>query len=156
QTRRSHSRTHEPPRSGLRRRHLRPHFPEGEFLVEDESLGLGATDSKVKNWGVHVVTDALLITGQNPASSGPTAKVMINALKRKWAALTHRNNVDHLVGECQQSQRQAEPFWRSWRWWEARREDRKAEHAHARLRLDFSTRASACGAPVTGSLLGSR
>jgi len=39
--------------------------------------------SKVKNWGVHVVTDGLLITGQNPASSGPTAKVLINALKTK-------------------------------------------------------------------------
>jgi putative intracellular protease/amidase len=53
------------------------------FLVEDELLGLGATYSKVKNWGVHVVTDGLLITGQNPASSGPTAKVLINALKTK-------------------------------------------------------------------------
>src|SRR5262245_47379690 len=33
--------------------------------------------------------------------------------------------------------------------------DRKAEHAHTRLRLDFSTRTSACWAPVTGNLLGS-
>jgi putative intracellular protease/amidase len=55
------------------------------FLVEDELLGLGATFSKVKNWGVHVVTDGLLITGQNPASSGPTAKVLIDALKtNRW------------------------------------------------------------------------
>ena len=53
------------------------------FLVEDELLGLGAAFSKVKNWGVHVVTDGLLITGQNPASSGPTAKVLIDALKTK-------------------------------------------------------------------------
>jgi putative intracellular protease/amidase len=53
------------------------------FLVEDELLGLGAIYSKVKNWGVHVVPDGLLITGQNPASSGPTAKVLINALKTK-------------------------------------------------------------------------
>src|SRR6516225_9662444 len=53
------------------------------FLVEDELLGLGATFSKVKNCGVHVVTDGLLITGQNPASSGPTAKVLIDALKTK-------------------------------------------------------------------------
>ena len=44
---------------------------------------LGATFSKVKNWGVHVVTDGSLITGQNPASSGPTAKVLIDALKAK-------------------------------------------------------------------------
>ena len=53
------------------------------FLVEDELLSLGATYSKVKNWGVHVVTNGLLITGQNPASSGPTAKVLISALKTK-------------------------------------------------------------------------
>jgi putative intracellular protease/amidase len=50
------------------------------FLVEDELLRLGATYSKVKNWGVYTVTDGLLITGQNPASSGPTAKVLIDAL----------------------------------------------------------------------------
>ena len=53
------------------------------FLVEDELINLGATFSKVKNWGVHVVTDGLLITGQNPASSGPTAKVLIDSLKTK-------------------------------------------------------------------------
>lgn len=53
------------------------------FLVEDELLSLGATFSKVKNWGVYVVTDGLLITGQNPASSGPTAKVLIDSLKSK-------------------------------------------------------------------------
>jgi putative intracellular protease/amidase len=53
------------------------------FLVEDELLNLGATYSKVKNWSVHVVTDGSLITGQNPASSGPTAKVLINALRTK-------------------------------------------------------------------------
>ena len=50
------------------------------FLVEDELLSLGATFSKVKNWGVHVVTDGLLITGQNPGSSGPAAKALIAAL----------------------------------------------------------------------------
>ena len=41
------------------------------FLVEDELLRLGATYSKVKDWGVLTVKDDLLITGQNPASSGP-------------------------------------------------------------------------------------
>ena len=50
------------------------------FLVEDELLNLGAVFSKVKNWGVHVVTDGLLITGQNPGSSGPAAKALIEAL----------------------------------------------------------------------------
>ena len=44
------------------------------FLVEDEMLRLGAVFSKVADWRVHVVSDGLLITGQNPASSGPTAR----------------------------------------------------------------------------------
>ncbi|HLZ65112.1 MAG TPA: type 1 glutamine amidotransferase domain-containing protein [Aliidongia sp.] len=51
------------------------------FLVEDELLNLGATFSKVKDWGVHTVTDGQLITGQNPASSGPTAKVLLRTLE---------------------------------------------------------------------------
>jgi putative intracellular protease/amidase len=50
------------------------------FLVEDEMLALGATFSKVKDWGVHVVVDGQLITGQNPASSGPAAAELMNML----------------------------------------------------------------------------
>lgn len=53
------------------------------FLVEDELMRLGATFSKVKNWGVHTVVDGRLITGQNPASSGPTAKVLIDRMNGK-------------------------------------------------------------------------
>jgi putative intracellular protease/amidase len=53
------------------------------FLVEDEMLKLGAVFSKVVNWGVHVVSDGLLITGQNPASSGPAAKRLMTAVKQK-------------------------------------------------------------------------
>ena len=53
------------------------------FLVEDELLRLGATFSKVKNWGVHLVTDGQLTTGQNPASSGPTATALIEILRRR-------------------------------------------------------------------------
>jgi putative intracellular protease/amidase len=48
------------------------------FLVENEMLRLGATWSKVKDWGVHVVTDGFLVTGQNPASSGPAALELIS------------------------------------------------------------------------------
>ena len=55
------------------------------FLVEDELMSLGATFSKVKNWGVHTVTDGQLITGQNPASSGPAAKVLIETLNKLHA-----------------------------------------------------------------------
>jgi putative intracellular protease/amidase len=32
------------------------------FLVEDELMSLGATFSKVKNWGVHTIADGQLIT----------------------------------------------------------------------------------------------
>jgi putative intracellular protease/amidase len=53
------------------------------FLVEDELLKLGAIFSKVKDWGVHTVVDGKLITGQNPASSGPTALVLIEALRKQ-------------------------------------------------------------------------
>jgi putative intracellular protease/amidase len=53
------------------------------FLVEDEMLKLGAIFSKVKNWGVHVVADGQLVTGQNPASSGPAARLLIETLKKK-------------------------------------------------------------------------
>jgi putative intracellular protease/amidase len=53
------------------------------FLVEDEMLRLGATFSKVKDWGVHTVLDGQLITGQNPASSGPAARLLIDALNKQ-------------------------------------------------------------------------
>ena len=53
------------------------------FLVENEMLKLGAIFSKKADWAVHVVTDGLLITGQNPSSSGPAAKTLIAALKHK-------------------------------------------------------------------------
>jgi putative intracellular protease/amidase len=56
------------------------------FLVEDEMMRLGATFSKVKNWGVHVVTDGLLITGQNPASSGPAAVALMALVARNRQA----------------------------------------------------------------------
>ena len=51
------------------------------FLVEDEMMRLGATFSKVKNWSVHTVADGQLITGQNPASSGPAARLLIDTLQ---------------------------------------------------------------------------
>jgi putative intracellular protease/amidase len=53
------------------------------FLVEDEMLKLGAIFSKKANWDVHVVRDGLLITGQNPHSSGPAAKTLLAALEQK-------------------------------------------------------------------------
>lgn len=50
------------------------------FLVEDELKRLGATFEKTVDWGVYVVRDGLLITGQNPASSGPAATQLLEAL----------------------------------------------------------------------------
>lgn len=43
------------------------------FLVEDELKRKGGLFSKAGDWAPYVVEDGLLITGQNPASSGPTA-----------------------------------------------------------------------------------
>ena len=50
------------------------------FLVEDELKAKGGVYSKGPDWGPYVLTDGLLITGQNPASSGPAAKVLLEQL----------------------------------------------------------------------------
>ncbi|MEV1247757.1 type 1 glutamine amidotransferase domain-containing protein [Nonomuraea sp. NPDC050022] len=55
------------------------------FLVEDELIAKGADFSKAGDFESYVVTDGLLITGQNPASSGPAALELI-ALVGKSAA----------------------------------------------------------------------
>ncbi len=52
------------------------------FLVEDELKAKGGHFSKTGDWGVHVVIDGLLITGQNPASSGPAARELLGLLAR--------------------------------------------------------------------------
>jgi putative intracellular protease/amidase len=50
------------------------------FLVEDELKAKGGIFSKVADWQPYVLTDGLLITGQNPASSGPGAKALLAKL----------------------------------------------------------------------------
>jgi len=50
------------------------------FLVEDMLKKNGASYSKLEDWQPHVVTDGLLITGQNPASSEPVAKALLEKL----------------------------------------------------------------------------
>jgi putative intracellular protease/amidase len=50
------------------------------FLVEDMLKAEGGRYSKTADWGVHVVADGLLITGQNPASSAPAAKQLLSVL----------------------------------------------------------------------------
>ncbi|TLG77953.1 type 1 glutamine amidotransferase domain-containing protein [Methylocystis sp. B8] len=53
------------------------------FLVEDALTSEGAKFEKAGDWRPFVTTDGLLITGQNPASSGPAAHVLIDALNTK-------------------------------------------------------------------------
>lgn len=50
------------------------------FLVEDELKKLGGIYSKDADWKPYVVQDGLLITGQNPASSGPAADALLKLL----------------------------------------------------------------------------
>ena len=50
------------------------------FLVEDELKRLGGIFSKLDDWQPYVLIDGQLITGQNPASSGPAAKLLLEQL----------------------------------------------------------------------------
>ncbi|HUW75901.1 MAG TPA: type 1 glutamine amidotransferase domain-containing protein [Gallionella sp.] len=50
------------------------------FLVEDMLSKNGGKYSKGADWHPHVVTDGLLITGQNPASSAPAATALLKAI----------------------------------------------------------------------------
>lgn len=50
------------------------------FLVEDELKARGGLFSRADDWAPHVVSDGLLITGQNPASSAPAAELLLEQL----------------------------------------------------------------------------
>ena len=50
------------------------------FLVEDMLKENGGIYSKAGDWQPYVVTDGLLITGQNPASSELAAKTLLKKL----------------------------------------------------------------------------
>jgi putative intracellular protease/amidase len=50
------------------------------FLVEDMLKANGGQYVKQGDWQPHAVTDGLLITGQNPASSEPAAHALLKAL----------------------------------------------------------------------------
>ncbi|WP_087752025.1 type 1 glutamine amidotransferase domain-containing protein [Paraburkholderia caledonica] len=47
------------------------------FLVEDELKARGGIYSKSDDWAPYVVTDGLLVTGQNPASSSSAAATLM-------------------------------------------------------------------------------
>lgn len=53
------------------------------FLLEDALRAQGAEFSNVGLFEPHVVSDGLLITGQNPPSSEPTAHALLDALNAK-------------------------------------------------------------------------
>ena len=50
------------------------------FLVEDELIKKGGDYQKTDDWGVLVLEDGLVITGQNPASSELAAKKLLTKL----------------------------------------------------------------------------
>jgi putative intracellular protease/amidase len=50
------------------------------FLVEDELVRKGGKFSKGPDWQPYVVTDGILITGQNPASSEPGAHALLQIM----------------------------------------------------------------------------
>ena len=50
------------------------------FLVEDELKSKGGAFSRADDWAPYVVSDGLLITGQNPASSAPAADLLVKQL----------------------------------------------------------------------------
>ena len=51
------------------------------YKRQDMLIAAGGQYSKAPDWQVHVMTDGLLITGQNPASSGPAAQALLALLR---------------------------------------------------------------------------
>ncbi len=51
------------------------------FLVEDELKAKGGDFFEGPDWASYVLTDGLLLTGQNPASSQAAAEALLSKLK---------------------------------------------------------------------------
>ncbi|MBA3494655.1 MAG: type 1 glutamine amidotransferase domain-containing protein, partial [Gammaproteobacteria bacterium] len=51
------------------------------FLLEDRLKERGGIYSKAANWTPYVQVDGKLVTGQNPASSGPGAEELLKLLR---------------------------------------------------------------------------
>lgn len=51
------------------------------FLVEDELKHHGGQYTKAEDWQEHVVTDHILVTGQNPASSAAAAEALLKVIE---------------------------------------------------------------------------
>ncbi len=56
------------------------------YLLQDELKAKGGNYSCGSDWSAHVVEDGMLITGQNPASSGEAAKKLLALLEKNTAA----------------------------------------------------------------------
>jgi putative intracellular protease/amidase len=54
--------------------------PVVPFLVEDMLKERGGRFTRAPDWQPHVVVDGVLITGQNPASSAPAARALLQQL----------------------------------------------------------------------------
>lgn len=50
------------------------------YLLEDQLVAMGGIYQKVDDWNPLVITDGLLITGQNPASSDAVAEALFKAI----------------------------------------------------------------------------
>jgi putative intracellular protease/amidase len=53
------------------------------FLVEDMLVKSGGHYTKQANWQPHVVTDGPLVFGQNPASSAPAARAVLELVRTR-------------------------------------------------------------------------
>ena len=51
------------------------------FLLEDNLQAKGGLYSRAADCAPYVITDGLLLTGQNPASSGPAAEALLQLLQ---------------------------------------------------------------------------
>lgn len=51
------------------------------FLLEEALTRKAAKFSKIQPWGVHVIVDGKLVTGQNPASAHGVGEAMVELLK---------------------------------------------------------------------------
>ena len=52
------------------------------FLVEDDLKAMGGLYFRGDDWGSYVVSDGLLVTGQNPASSAEAAELVLSLMAR--------------------------------------------------------------------------
>ena len=57
------------------------------FLVEDELKTKGGKFERTEDWGVFIVTDGLLTTGQNPAPSSAAAERLLERVRQKEHAV---------------------------------------------------------------------